>query len=76
MRGTERAVPFRIFVAFRDGLAVAQAPPGAEEAVAIMMAGGYPADAAASLCLAAADSGRDPVAFARHFMDARKGLHG
>lgn len=73
MKGAERAVPFRIFVAGPEIL-VAEAAPGVEEAMDIMMADGYPAVPAAELCVAAAKSGRDPVAFARHFVELRQAI--
>jgi hypothetical protein len=73
VKGAERAEPFRIFVAGTD-TRVVQAAPGVEEAMDIMMADGYPAERAAELCVAAEKSGRDPVAFARHFVSLRQAV--
>ena len=73
MKDSEHAEPFRIFVAGPE-VQVAEVPPGVEQAMDIMMADGYPASSAAELCVAAANSGRDPVAFARHFVSVRQAV--
>lgn len=64
----------RIFVAFPGGLQIAESPPGVEEAWDLMYADGVPAGTAAELAMAAARSGRDPVAWAQHFVGLRKVL--
>lgn len=65
---------FRVFIAFPDGIAVAEAAPGVEEAYDIMVADSVPAQRAADLAVAAAKSGRDPVAWARHFVSVRQAV--
>lgn len=51
-----------------------EAPPGVEEAYLLMVDDNVPQDDAAVFALGAAKSGRDPVAFARHFVSLRRGL--
>lgn len=63
---------FRIFIAFPDHIAVAEAAPGVEEAYDLMVADGVPAQQAADMAVAAAKSGRDPAAWARHFVRVRQ----
>jgi hypothetical protein len=65
---------FRIFIAFPDHIAVAEAAPGVEEAYDIMVADDVPAERAAGLAVAAAKSGRDPVVWARHFVNVRQAV--
>lgn len=62
----------RIFIAFPDHIAVAEAAPGVEEAYDIMVADDVPAQQAADMAVAAARIGRDPVAWARHFVRVRQ----
>ena len=71
--GAPRAVPFRIFVAGRE-VQVAEADPAVELAMDIMMADRVPADKAADLAVAAAKAGKDPIAFAEHFVKVRRRL--
>ena len=59
-------------MAFPDHIEVAEAPDGVEEAVDIMLADSVPAQRAADLAMAAAKSGKDPVAFATHFTKVRR----
>jgi hypothetical protein len=65
---------FRIFVAFPDHVAVVEAAPGVEEAYDIMVADNVPAQHAANMAVAAAKDGRDPAAWARHFVELRQAV--
>ena len=62
---------FRVFVASPAEIRCVEAPPGVEEAYDLMTADGVPAQEAADMALAASRSGRDPVAFAAHFVRMR-----
>lgn len=62
---------FRIFVAGAE-IQCAEAPAGTEEAMDIMLADSVPMDTAAKLAVAAGKTGRDPVAFAQHFVQVRR----
>lgn len=69
----DRRVNFRIFVAWPDGdIQFAEAPDGVEDAVDIMMADRVPEETAAKMAMACAKDGRDPVAWAEHFVKLRK----
>jgi hypothetical protein len=65
---------FRIFVASPTETQVVEAAPGVEDALDVMLADGVPADRAAGLAVAAAQDGRDPIAFARHFVKLRRAV--
>jgi len=64
----------RIFVAGAEGILVLTPAPGVEEAYDLMVADRVPAQQAADMAVAAAKSGRDPVAWARHFVKVRQSL--
>lgn len=49
---------------------------GVEEAYDLMTADHVPAQQAADMAVAAARSGRDPVAWARHFVELRQAARG
>lgn len=65
---------FRIFIGGPQGIQAAEAPPGAEEACDLMAADGVPPQRAADMALAAHREGKDPAAFARHFVRLRKAM--
>jgi hypothetical protein len=65
---------FRIFVASPGEILCLEAPPGVEEAYDLMVADGVPARRAAGMAVAAFKSGRDPVAWARHFVSVRQAV--
>jgi hypothetical protein len=65
---------FRVFIAFPGEIVVVEAAPGVEEAWDLMAADRVPPERAARLAVAAARSGRDPVAWARHFVELRQTL--
>jgi len=65
---------FRIFVTSPRETVCVEAPPGVEEAYDIMVAGRVPAQQAADMAVAASKSGRDPVAWARHFVEVRQAI--
>lgn len=65
---------FRIFVAGTADITVVVPAPGVEEAYDIMVADRVPPQTAADMAVAAAKSGRDPVAWAEHFVKVRKSL--
>lgn len=48
--------------------------PGVEEAYDLMVADRVPSQQAADMAVAAAKDGRDPVAWARHFVELRQSL--
>ena len=62
---------FRVFVASPREIQCIDAPPGVEEAYDLMVADGVPPQRAADMAVAAARDGREPVAFARHFIKLR-----
>lgn len=63
---------FRIFIAGPQETQVVEAPPGVEEAYDLMTADRVPPQEAADMTMAAHRAGKDPVAFARHFIGLRK----
>ncbi len=63
---------FRIFVAGAEDVVVLTPAPGVEEAYDLMVADRVPAQQAADMAVAAAKSGRDPVAWAKHFVEMRQ----
>lgn len=63
---------FRVFVASPAGIRCVEAPPGVEEAYDLMTADGVPPQEAADMAVAATRAGRDPAAFARHFIRMRE----
>jgi hypothetical protein len=65
---------FRIFVASPSEILCLEAPPGVEEAYDLMVADRVPAQRAADMAMAAHRSGRDPVTWARHFVDLRQAV--
>lgn len=65
---------FRIFVAGPQETQVLEPPPGVEEAYDLMTGEGVPAQTAADMAMAAHRGGKDPVAFARHFISLRKAM--
>ena len=64
----------RVFIAFPGEIAVVEPAPGVEEAWDLMAADRVPLELAARLAVAAARSGRDPVAWARNFVELRQSL--
>lgn len=66
--------PRAVDVAYPGEIQCAETPPGVEEAYDLMVADRVPAQRAADLAMAAARSGRDPVAFARKFTRLRQGI--
>lgn len=62
----------RVFVASPRETTCLEAPPGVEEAYDLMVADHVPAQEAAEMAVATARSGRDPVAWARHFVRVRQ----
>lgn len=64
----------RIFVAGAEDIIVLTPAPGVEEAYDIMVADRVPAQKAADMAVAAAKDGRDPVAWAKHFVELRQSL--
>jgi len=65
---------FRVFVAGPREVLVLEAPPGVEEAYDLMAADGVPPQQAADMAMAASRRGKDPVAFARHFIHLRRSV--
>ena len=65
---------FRVFVASPREIQCAEAPPGVEEAYGLMVADRVPPQRAADMAMAASQSGKDPVAFAQHFVKVRQQL--
>lgn len=65
-----------MFVASPREIQCVEAPPGVKEAYDLMVADGVPARTAGDMAIAAARSGKDPVAFAEHFVKLRKSLRG
>lgn len=63
---------FRVFVASPRETTCLEAPPGVEEAYDLMVADHVPAQQAAEMAVTAAKSGRDPVAWAQHFVRVRQ----
>lgn len=55
---------------------VAESPPGVEEAYDLMTADLVPPQEAADMAMAAHRAGKDPVAFARHFVRLRETARG
>lgn len=70
--GGELARPLRVFVASPQEIQCVEVPPGVEEAYDMMAFAGVPSQQAADMAMACHRSGRDPVAFARHFVRLRK----
>jgi hypothetical protein len=62
----------RIFAAGPRETVVVEAPPGVEEAYDLMTADRVPPQTAADMAMAAHRAGKDPVAFARHFVRLRQ----
>jgi hypothetical protein len=60
-----------VFVASPRWIQCVDAAPGVEEAYDLMVADGVPAQTAAGMAVAAARDGRDPVAWAAHFIELR-----
>ncbi len=65
---------FRVFIASPADVRCVEAPPGVEEAYDLMVADRVPAQQAADMAMAASRSGRDPVAWARHFIELRQAV--
>jgi hypothetical protein len=65
------AEPPRIFIAGSDEVRCVQASAAVSRAYDLMAADGVPAQTAADMATAAERSGKDPVAFARHFVKLR-----
>jgi len=65
---------FRVFVASPSEIQCVEAAPGVEEAYDLMVADRVPAQTAADMATAAARDGRDPVAWAEHFIKLRQSL--
>jgi hypothetical protein len=65
---------FRVFMVGPAETQVLEPPPGVEEAYDLMVADQVPAQTAADLAMTAHRGGKDPVAFARHFVSLRQGL--
>ena len=64
---------FRIFVAWPDGtIAFDEVTDAVAEAMDIMIADRVPEDTAAKMAVTAEKTGKDPVAFARHFVKVRR----
>jgi hypothetical protein len=74
--GPALADGFRIFAAGPGETQVLGSPPGVEEAYDLMTAGRVPPQTAADMAMAAHRAGKDPVAFARHFVSLRKSARG
>ncbi|HXJ27483.1 MAG TPA: hypothetical protein VNH17_17350 [Streptosporangiaceae bacterium] len=64
----------RFFMARNGEIEVVDIPDSVSAAMDIMTADRVPADRAAELCWAAHRSGRDPEAFARHFVELRRAI--
>jgi len=64
--------PIRVFVAWPHEIVVVTPEPGVEEAYDIMVADRVPPQTAADMAVAAAKNGRDPVAWAKHFVEVRQ----
>ena len=65
---------FRIFVASPADIRCVEAAPGIEDAYDLMIADNVPAQEAADMAVAAAADGRDPVAWAQHFVKLRQAM--
>ena len=61
----------RIFIAGGGQVQCVQASNAVSEAFDLMAADGVPAQTAADMAMAAERAGKDPVAFARHFIKLR-----
>lgn len=57
-----------------EDITVLTPAPGVEDAYDIMVADRVPAQQAADMAVAAAKDGRDPVAWAKHFVELRQSL--
>jgi hypothetical protein len=57
-----------------EGIMVLTPAPGVEEAYDLMVADRVPSQQAADMAVAAAKDGRDPVAWAKHFVELRQSL--
>lgn len=66
--------PIRIFEAGPREVRCVEIPPGVEAAYDVMVADRVPPYSAAKLAIAAARDGRDPEAFARHFVELRQAM--
>ena len=64
----------RVFVAGTTDITVVVPATGVEEAYDLMVADRVPSQQAADMAVAAAKDGRDPVAWARHFVKLRQSL--
>lgn len=65
---------FKIFIAGPRETQVTEVPPAVEEAYDLMTADQVPPQQAADMAVAAHRAGKDPVAFARHFIELRKAV--
>ena len=64
----------RLFIARNGEIEVIDIPESVLTAMDVMLADAVPMSRAAQLCWAAHRSGRDPVAFAAHFVKLRKAI--
>lgn len=63
-----------MFVAWPHEIVVVTPAPGVEEAYDLMVADRVPPQFAADMAVAVAKDGRDPVAWAEHFVEMRQSL--
>jgi hypothetical protein len=61
-------------VSYPGEIRCVETAPGVDEAYDLMVADQVPPQRAADMAMAAARSGRDPVAFAQHFIELRKAI--